>query len=443
MLRRDFLKVSAAGAAAAAIPTSLMAAPAAASKSKKPADGKIRLGYIGLGCQCAWALLPSFIEKERVRVVAGCDVYDIKRERFRRKVTEYYESKGEKKVKVDLYENYQDLLARPDIDAVIIATPDHQHAIIAIAALKAGKDVYLEKPMTLTVYEGQMLCKAVRKYNRILQVGSMQRSWKEFNHATSIVREGLLGKIDRIKVYVGRSAYNSETGCPVPITLPKEQVPAGLNWDKWLGPLPADVYYSEGLNPMITPEKDERCYGEWRYFKGLGGGMMTDWGAHMFDIAQWAIGKDGSGPVDIIPAGYSYYDRVTLKYDNGIVMTEEPVIFSNGKPNNGVQIWGENGWIRVCRGGFECSDPKFAMPQGELGTPDHYDAFLNAIETRIDPNCTVEIGHSSNTVCILANIAMELGRPLKWNPIVQKFMNDPEANKKLHYAYRPGYTLDV
>lgn len=442
MLRRDFLKVSASVAAATAIPSSLAAA-AKSAKTSKSKDSKIRLGYIGLGCQCAWALLPSFIEKDRVRVVAGCDLYDIKRERFRRQVTEYYRNKGEKKVQVDLYEDYKELLARQDIDAVVIATPDHWHALVAVEALKSGKDVYLEKPMTLTVYEGQMLCKAVRKYNRKLQVGSMQRSWKEFNHATSLVREGALGKIERIKVYVGRNQYNPDLGTPVPITLPKMDVPAGLNWDKWIGPLPADTYYSEGLNPMITPDSDERCYGEWRYFKGLGGGLMTDWGAHMFDIAQWAIGKDGSGPVEVYPAGYSFYDHITYKYDNGIVMTEEPISFSDGRIDNGCMIYGEKGWIKVRRGGFECSDPKFEMPEGDFEGRDHYDAFLDAIETRVDPNCTVEIGHSSNTVCILGNIAMELGRPLKWNPIVQKFMDDPEANKKLHYEYREGYKLEI
>ena len=397
---------------------------------------KINLGYIGLGCQCAWALLPAFIEKDNVRVVAGCDLYDTKRERFRRKVTEYYQSKGEKKVKVDLYEDYQDLLARPDIDAVVIATPDHWHALIAIDALKAGKDVYLEKPMTLTIYEGQMLCKAVRKYNRILQVGSMQRSWDEFIHATSLVREGALGKVDRIKVYVGRIQYNTESANPVPMCLPKQEVPAGLNWDKWLGPLPESVYYSEGLNPAITPDKDERCYGEWRYFKGTGGGMMTDWGAHMFDIAQWAIGKDQNGPVEVIPAGYSFYDHLTFKYDNGIVMTEEKL------KDNGVKIFGEEGWIEVSRGHFSASDPKFEKMNVEEH-PDHYDAFLNAIQTRIDPNCTVEIGHSSCTVCNLGNIATELGRPVVWNPIVQKFMKDPEANRLMHYEYRKGYKLEV
>ena len=173
MQRRDFLRYSALGAAAVSLaPIPSMGATANKSVSKNDA---VRMGFIGLGQQAMY-LLNGFMSMPDVRVVAGCDVYDVKRDRFVRRVKDYYAGKGEKKVKVDVYEDYQDLLARPDIDAVVIATPDHQHAVIAIAACKAGKDVYLEKPATLTIYEGQQLVKAVRKYNRILQMGSQQRS---------------------------------------------------------------------------------------------------------------------------------------------------------------------------------------------------------------------------------------------------------------------------
>ena len=183
MVRRDFLKASAIGAAGIMMPAGFMSASAApAAARKKSANDKITMGFIGLGQQAMY-LLNGFMSMDDVRVVAGCDVYDIKRDRFVRRVTKHYQEKGEKKVKVDVYEDYQDLLARPDIDAVVIAVPDHQHAIIAIAACKAGKDVYLEKPLTLTIYEGQQLVKAVRKYNRILQVGSQQRSSDEFFQA--------------------------------------------------------------------------------------------------------------------------------------------------------------------------------------------------------------------------------------------------------------------
>ena len=445
MQRRDFLRYSALGAAAATLaPVSGMGMPAAPKKNVSKNE-KVRMGFIGLGQQAMY-LLSGFMSMDDVRVVAGCDVYDIKRDRFVRRVKDYYTGKGEKKVKVDVYEDYQDLLARPDIDAVVIATPDHQHAVIAIAACKAGKDVYLEKPATLTIYEGQQLVKAVRKYNRILQMGSQQRSSEEFIHAANLAREGELGKILKMKVFVGRNNVNPITGAPAPCNLPRMAVPAGLNWDKWLGPLPETVYYHSDFDPIITPEHDEQLWGAWRWYKVSGGGLMTDWGAHMFDIAQWALGKDGSGPVEIIPPGYSYYEHLTYKYDNGVIVSEEP--FDGTTP--GVQIYGEDGWIKVSRGSFAASKPAWEMKVEDSDVPyetkvGHHRAFIEAVLSRNDPNVPVEVGHTSCTVCNLGNIAMELGRPVVWNPIVQKCMHDPEATKLLHYQYRAGYehALDI
>ena len=447
MQRRNFLRVTALGAAAGMLPLNSFASAVSAPAKAKSANGKVQMGFIGLGQQAMY-LLQGFMGMDDVRVVAGCDVYDIKRDRFVRRVKEYYQNKGEKKVKVDVYEDYQDLLARPDIDAVVIATPDHQHAVIAIAACKAGKDVYLEKPATLTIYEGQQLVKAVRKYNRILQMGSQQRSSEEFIHAANLAREGELGQIHKLKVFVGRNNINPVTAAPAPCKLPRMEVPAGLNWDKWLGPLPESVYYHSDLDPIITPEQNEQLWGAWRWYKVCGGGLMTDWGAHMFDVAQWALGKDGSGPVEVIPPGYSFYDHLTFKYDNGIIVSEEP--YDGTTP--GVQIYGTEGWIKVSRGKFEASDKKFDMPvhAADDNVPyevkvGHHRKFIDAVLSRNDPNVPIEVGHSSCTVCNLGNIAMELGRPVVWNPIVQKFMHDPEATGLLHYTYRSGYehALDV
>ena len=445
MERRDFLRMSALGAAAGLVLPSGLAHAAPAPATRKSANGKIGMGFIGLGQQAMY-LLSGFMSMEDVRVVAGCDVYDVKRDRFVKRVTKYYQEKGEKKVKVDVYEDYQDLLARPDIDAVVIATPDHQHAVIAIAACKAGKDVYLEKPLTLTVYEGQQLVKAVRKYNRILQVGSQQRTSEEFIHAANLAREGELGAIRKLKVYVGRNNVNPTSPAPAPCNLPRMAVPAGLNWDKWLGPLPTSVYYHSDLDPIVSDGHDEQLWGAWRWYKVSGGGLMTDWGAHMFDVAQWALGKDGSGPVEVIPPGYSFYDHLTYKYDNGVIVTEEP--FDGTTP--GVQIYGDDGWVKVSRGKFEASDKKFDMPvsMGDDDVPyetkvGHHRIFIESVKSRIDPNVPVETGHTSCTVCNLGNIAMELGRPVVWNPIVQKFMHDEEATRLLHYDYRPGYSLEV
>ena len=251
--RRNFLRLSALGTSALILPSSIAAsvAPAPAKAKKGSANDQINIGFIGLGQQ-AIHLMNGFITIPGVRVVAGCDVYDIKRARFEERVNKYY---AEKKIKnkLSMYIRYEELLARPDIDAVVIATPDHQHAIMAIAACRAGKDIYLEKPVTFTIYEGQQLIKAVRENCRILQVGSMQRSMPEFIHAANVVREGRLGKVSLIKAFVGEG--------PKPFTLPKQEVPAGLDWDLWLGPLSDKFHYHHELNPLLDANGRDECWG--------------------------------------------------------------------------------------------------------------------------------------------------------------------------------------
>lgn len=430
--RLDFLRYSALGASTLILPRAVSAAMAPKKPKKGEANDKINIGFIGLGQQ-AIHLMNGFITIPEVRVVAGCDVYDIKRNRFEQRVNKYYADNGVKS-KVDMYVSFEDMLARPDIDAVVIATPDHQHARIAIAACKAGKDVYLEKPLTFTVYEGQRLIEAVRANNRILQVGSMQRSMAEFIHAANVVREGRLGKVSTIYAYVGDG--------PKPYNLPKQEVPAGLDWDLWLGPLASTWHYNHELNPLITESGGDECWGAWRWYQGLGGGYTTDWGAHMFDIGQWCIGKDGSGPSEVLPPSASLHRCLTYRYDNGIEMIQKD--FGEGQA---VKVVGENGWVIVKRGDFKASSPDF-MPTEvdkkavyETNVP-HYQSFVDSIRSRRDPSVPVEVGHSSCTVCNIGNIAYELNRPLSWNPIVQKFMNDDEANSKLHYEYRSPYALE-
>ena len=430
--RLDFLRTSALGAVALSFPSLSSAAQATKKAKKTDANDYINLAFIGLGQQ-AIHLKNGFITIPDVRVVAGCDVYDIKRNRFEQQVNKYYADKGIKQ-KLDMYIDFEEVLARPDIDAVVIATPDHQHAIMAIAACRAGKDIYLEKPVTFTIYEGQQLIKAVRENCRILQVGSMQRSMPEFIHAANVVREGRLGKVSLIKAYVGEG--------PKPFTLPKQEVPAGLDWDLWLGPLSDKFHYHHELNPLLLENGRDECWGAWRWYQGMGGGFTTDWGAHMFDIAQWCIGKDRTGPTEILPPSVSPYDCLTYRYDNGIEVAQ--MNFGHGQA---VKVYGENGWIIVGRGKFEASSPEF-MPNKvdqqavyETNLP-HYQNFIDSIRSRRDPSVPVEIGHSSCTMCTLGNIAYELNRPLEWNPIVEKFMNDVEANSKLHYEYRKPYTLD-
>ncbi|NSW95171.1 MAG: Gfo/Idh/MocA family oxidoreductase, partial [Bacteroidales bacterium] len=433
MSRRRFLGSAALGMAGVVI------LPRLATSCKSQADTDIKLGFIGLGRQ-AMFLLNGFIQIQGVKVLAGCDVYGIKRKRFEKRVNDFY-TKAEKKVKVETYEKYQDLLARPDIDAVVIAVPDHQHAMIAIAACKAGKDVYLEKPMTFTIKEGQELRKVVRENNRILGIGSQQRSDATFQHAVKLVQTGALGKITNVNAYVGAP--------PKPYDLPEEPIPPDLNWDLWLGPLPGNIHFNNELNPPISldPEEDEKIWGAWRWYKEMGGGFTTDWGAHMFDIAQWGLGMDKSGPVEISPIGDGT-EFMTFKYANGVVMTSEPF---DEKLTKGVKFWGENGWIEVARGYFNASDPKFNPPESASPAQDgpyetripHQVNFIEAVRNRQDPVVPVEIGHSSCTVCTLGNIACDLKRTIKWNPETETFVDDFDgaATAKLHYEYRSPWKL--
>jgi predicted dehydrogenase len=410
---------------------------AASCKGEKKSD-VLRLGFIGLGRQSMF-LLDGFLNIAGTQVLAGSDVYGIKRERFKRKVSDFYTNK-KKESKVDVYEKFDDILKRKDIDAVVIAVPDHSHARIAIAACKAGKDVYLEKPMTFTIKEGQELIKAVRDNKRILQVGSQQRSSGEFQHAVKLVQSGALGKITMVHAYVGAP--------PKPYDLPEEPVPSDLNWDMWLGSLNVPIHFNNQLDPPISldPPRDEEIWGAWRWYSEMGGGFTTDWGAHMFDIVQWGLGKDRSGPVEISPIGTEYIKYV---YDNGVVMTSEPF---DDKLTKGVKFIGDNGWIEVARGYFNASDPKFNPPESvmkqdpnvpyETKIP-HQINFIEAVRSRQDPIVPVEIGHSSATVCNLGNIAVALNRTLKWNPENQTFIDDTDgaATKKLSYEYRQGYKL--
>jgi predicted dehydrogenase len=428
--RRRFVGSAALGMAG------IVVIPQITSSCKEKIDTDIRLGFIGLGRQSMF-LLDGFIQVPGVRVLAGCDVYGIKRERFERRVTDYYERVGIRS-RVRTYEKYQDVLGRKDIDAVIIAVPDHSHAMIAIAACKAGKDVYLEKPMTFTIKEGQELIKAVRDNDRILGIGSQQRSDPNFQHAVKLVQDGVLGNVSLVNAYVGAP--------PIPYNLPEEPLPQDLNWDLWLGPLTAKIHFNNELNPPISldPPVDEKIWGAWRWYKEMGGGFTTDWGAHMFDIAQWGLGMDRSGPVEITPIGTEF---MSFKYGNGAVMTSEPF---DEKLTKGVKFTGDKGWIEISRETFNASDPSLIPATAEADGSGPYETriphqvnFIEAALDRKDPVVPVEIGHSSCTVCTLGNIAVELQRTVKWNPETETFIDDADgaATKLLHYDYRTGYSL--
>ncbi|MEN8156717.1 MAG: Gfo/Idh/MocA family oxidoreductase [Bacteroidota bacterium] len=430
--RRNFIGTAAAAAAGVTLLPSLSSCAAPA------ANREITLGFIGLGRQSMF-LLNGFMHISGVKVVAGCDVYGRKRTRFENMVNAFY-AESEKPVEVKTYERATDLLEREDIDAVVIATPDHWHALHAIAACKAGKDVYLEKPMTFTIREGQELVRTVRATNRILGIGSQQRSDPNFQHAVRMVQSGEIGRIEKANAHVGPP--------PTPYNLPEEQIPEDLNWDRWLGPLPGDIHFNNRLNPAISldPPQNETTWAEWRYYKETGGGFTTDWGAHMFDIAQWGLGMDGSGPVEASPIGDGT-EFMSFKYGNGTILTSEPF---NERLTKGVKFHGDKGWIEVSREHYLASDERLnpQVAESDEDVPyetksSHHQNFIDAVRNRVDPVVPVETGHSSCTVCTLGNIACELGHTVQWDPSTQTFVDDVDgaAAAMLHYQYREPYSL--
>jgi predicted dehydrogenase len=430
--RRRFIGTAAIGVAGVSIFSSLAACV------QKAAANEVNLGFIGMGQQ-AMHLLNGFIQIPGVNVIAGCDVYGVKNKRFEKRVRSFYEKAG-KKADVKTYERYQDLLKRDDINAVVIAVPDHSHAMIAIAACKAGKDVYLEKPMTFTIKEGQELRRIVRETGRVLAVGSQQRSDPNFQHAVKMVQSGALGQIEKVNAYVGAP--------PIPYNLTEEPVPSDLNWDLWLANLPTPIHYNNQLNPPITvdPDQDEQFWGGWRWYKEMGGGFTTDWGAHMFDITQWGLGMDNSGPVEISPIGDGT-EYMQFVYANGVLVTSEPF---NEEKTKGVKFIGKDGWIEISRGHYKASDDKLLPPANAEADSGPYETkiphqldFIESVRERKDPVVTVEIGHRSCTVCTLGNIACELKRTIKWDPKTETFVDDVDgaATKMLHYQYREGWSL--
>ncbi len=425
--RRKFLASSVLGTVGLGVIPGLSFANSPISRD----SSKVRLGFIGVGRQ-AMGLLNNFMRNSAVEVIAGCDVYEIKRDRFVQRVAKNYADRNQTAPKTEIYSDYKDLLANPDVDAVVIASPDHWHAMMAIDACKAGKDIYLEKPLTFTIREGQELVKAVRSNGIVLAVGSMQRSGANFQHAVRMVQKGHLGKITQVLANVGTPPH------PKPIDYEAQAVPSGLDWKAWNGPL-SGVPYHPDLNPPISldPEENEKVWAAWRWYEETGGGLMTDWGAHMFDIAQWGLGMDRNGPVKVIPATDS--SPLKYEYEDGVEMIVEP--FDEGR--QGVKFIGEKGWIKVSRGQYETS---VAECEREFGQEDfnfsaHHIDFIDSVMKRKDPIVPVEIGHSTCVVCTIGNIAKEMGRPLNWDPKAENFGDDYEANVKLHYTYQNGYSL--
>lgn len=411
--RRNFLK-------AGAVISSFMIVPRhVLGRGYQAPSDLISLGFIGCGRQSG-GLRNRFLDTRETRIIAASDVYGVKLDTFVNATNKWYSEKlgqGDYKAATGI-KDFRQLLDRKDIDAVVIASPDHWHAAMSVRAAEAGKDIYCEKPLSLTVREGRAMVNAARKHNRVFQTGSMQRSAPEFTKAVQLVRSGAIGTVKKVYVNVG--------GPPKVWDLQGETRPDGLDWTLWMGPNTVERPY----NNELAPAMDATFWPKWRDYAEFGGGGMTDWGAHMFDIAQWGLNMDASGPTELV---YSEPGKgLVYKYANGVEVIHRPM---EGKQH--CHFVGTDGEVFVARGELKTTpeplkDKVFAA--GDAGvyvSTNHYKDFLNAIRTRKPPICDVETGHRTATVCNIGNIAYNLGHSLRWDPVKETFAGDKNADKLL------------
>lgn len=456
MSRREYLKTSALGMggmffAPSVVPSSVL--------GPNPPSDKINIGQIGCGRIARGHDLPETMSNDVARVVAAADV-DIDRARECKDLIEnwYAEEKGKKNyVDVDVYQDYREMLADPSIDAVIISTPDHWHAQPAIEAAMAGKDIYLQKPASLTIEEGRAMSDFIHKTGTVFQIGSQQRSvnpWPQFKRACELVRNGRIGELQKVEVGL---PGDPSGGDPTPMP-----VPESLDYDMWLGRTP-DLPYTV---QRVHPEEGYSRPG-WLRIEHYSAGMITGWGAHHVDTAHWGMGTEYTGPVEIeatadFPDDDSNYNglwdvhgdfQVTAKYGNGVTMTV------GGDNKQGVRFEGSDGWIYVSRGdvgvtasdpvseqkptdSFQASDPQIL--QSEIGedeihlyeSEEQHGNWLRCIKSRELTVAPAEVAHRSCSACLIYHIAMQLPRKLHWDPINERFKNDDEANAMLSRPQR-------
>jgi len=421
--RRKFIRGAAALSAFSIVPRFVLG-----GSGYLPPSDKINLGFIGTGKQSI-GLMKNFLATGEAQFIGACDVYEPKLHYFIEQVKGFYEGKERKKKDgCKPYRDFRELLDRKDVDAVVIASPDHWHAVLAVKAAEAGKDIYCEKPLSLTVKEGRAMVNAARKHNRVFQTGSMQRSWPEFRQTVELVRNGYIGEIKEIKVSVD--------GPPIIFDLPEQPVPQGMDWNGWLGPNDFKPFNND-LAPALT----DTFWARWRNYKEFGGGGMTDWGAHMFDIVQWALDMDDSGPSEVHYPDAKDYKFLTYTYASGISVTHE-----NFGKRNAIRFSGTTGQIDIQRKNLETSLElkNKIIRQNEKHvylSDNHYKDFLQAVRKRSLPICDVEIGHRTATVCNIGNIAYDLKRSLKWDPIKEEFVNDEMANALLSRPMRKEWSI--
>jgi predicted dehydrogenase len=446
--RRTFIKSTVLGGVSAGALWNLL--PSRVWAAAPPSNSRLTVGFIGMGTQSR-GLLGVFLGHQ-TQVVAVCDVDTTRREAAKKHVDEHYARSarpGAKSSGCAAYNDFRELLARPDIDAVCIATPDHWHAYMTIAALRAGKDVYCEKPLTHNIHEAIAVMKAVTEHRRVLQTGSMQRSMTEFRIACELVRNGVIGKIERVECSFG--------GPPMACDLPEEPQEPGLDWDLWLGPAPVRPY-----NAILSPRGVHQHFPAWRKYSEFGGGAVADWGAHHLDIAQWGLGMDASGPVEALPPDQSGATvGAKLVYANGVTVQHV-----NGY---GVDFLGANGRVRVNRGQFifEREGKTFAAYRGRededtslsqqlriaretylqdakvklYASENHISDFLQCVQSRKAPITNEQIGGRSAICCHLMNLAYAHRQPIKWDPDQLTFAPGSGDAKWLTRDYRSPWQV--
>jgi predicted dehydrogenase len=458
--RRTFLKTSAA-VAAAGFPTIV---PSSVFGQNAPSN-RIHIGAIGVGRISRGHDMPGVMQFTGApgrdnRIIAVCDLDRKRLELGKRFVEETYTKKLGRENRGTLgYANYKDLLANKDIDAVLISTPDHRHARLALDSVRAGKDVYLQKPASLTIREGRAMVKGVEATDRILQIGSQQRSWKQFHRACELVRNGRIGTLQRVEVGL---PGDPSGGDPTPMS-----VPEGFDYDAWLGSTPLAPYTVD----RVMPQGDFDRPG-WLRCEQFGAGMITGWGAHHVDTAHWGMDTEHTGPVEIwgsaefpkYPAGkpglWNVHGafKTYAHYANGVEMT------ISGEFENGIKFYGDKGWIFVCRDGMStptasandkpvkidplrASDPKILTSvigpsEVHLYTSDEqHGNWLDCIHSRKAPTAPAEIGHRACSTCLIHHIAMKTKRRLHWDPKAEHFLHDDEANGMLSRPQRHPYEL--
>lgn len=390
--------------------------------TKTAANSRIGMGFIGMGL-ISDGHVKSFPGMKEVQPIAVCDVRDWQV----KKAQETLKSKGFNDVLGTT--KFEEVLANPDIQAVCVTTPDHWHAAIAIAAMKAGKDVYVEKPMTLTIEEGKAMVAAEKKYGRIVQVGSQQRSGIHFRIAANIVRNGLIGDIKEVYCRLGEFPQPPATEAIVP-------VPEGFNYDRWIGPTP---FFEHSENRVKG-----HYGGGWRCYWEYGSRKFGDWGAHHFDIVQWALGRDETGPVEFIPMGFEGADALHYRYADGITVWRDKQNADNG---HSIHFVGTKGEVFVDRGKVDASPKellRYTYGPNDIQvyeSKDHRANFIESVLSRKPTICPATVGHRTATICQLSGIALRTGRAIKWDPKAQQIVGDDAAKAMQDRPRRKGYEL--